>query len=307
MKEEAIRDGFGRGLLKLGELYPNVLVVSADLSNSTRASWFAKKYPSRAFNVGISEQDMIGVSAGLASCGKIVFANSFAIFIERAFEIVRNLVARQKLNVKIIGSHAGLATGEDGSSAQSIEDIALFRVLPNMVVLSPADSLEAEKLTLQMAELNGPMYMRLVRKKTPILKDEPVRIGEVRFLKDGADVSIFATGAMVSEALKAREKLLKEKIQAEVIDVHTIKPLDTKIKRIIKNKQLVVTCEDHNIIGGLGGALAELLSKQIHPPIIRIGVRDTFGESGSPDQLYIKYGLSSDYIAQSIKRFFVTK
>jgi len=306
MEKTATRDGYGKALLELGKQNPNVVALDADLSDSTRSEYFAKQFPERFFSMGIAEQDMIGAAAGLAFSGKIPYASTFAIFSERAYEFTRNIVSRNKLNVKIAGSHAGIFTGEDGKSAQAIEDIAIYRVLPNMVVLQPCDSVEAEKMVFALSNYNGPSYMRLHRNPVPVIHDAGYKfeIGKGEVLKQGKDCVIFATGTLVHEALKAAEILENEKIKAYVVNIHTIKPLDTNlIIDLAKKTNCVITAEDHNVIGGLGGAVAETLSENYPCIMKRIGLQDRYAESGKPDELYRKYGLDAYSIAEEAMKF----
>ncbi len=302
---KATREGYGEALSELGKANPNVVVVDADLGDSTKAEFFGKEFPERYFTVGIAEQDMIGIAAGLSVSGKIPFASTFAIFSERAFEFVRNIVSRNKLNVKIAGSHAGIFTGEDGKSAQAIEDIAIYRALPNMIVIQPCDYIETKKAVHALAKYNGPSFMRLLRNPLPILHDKnyKFKIGKGEILRKGKDAVIFATGTMVHESLKAAEELEKEKINVYVINIHTIKPIDSKlIIDLAKKTNCVITAEDHNIIGGLGSAVAEVLSESYPCLMKRIGMQDEYGESGKPAELYEKYGLSSSHIIESVKK-----
>ena len=302
----ATRDGYGKGLVQAGMKNNNVVALDADLSDSTRSEWFKEKFPDRFFSMGIAEQDMIGTAAGLSLSGKIPYASTFAIFSERAFELTRNIISRNKLNVKIAGSHAGLATGEDGKSAQAIEDIAIYRSLPNMVVIQPADAIEAEKAVIALLDYNGPSYMRLLRNPLPIIHDEGYKfeIGKGEILRKGKDAVIFATGTMVHESLKAAEILKEDKINVYVVNIHTIKPIDKNlIINLAKKTNCVITAEDHNIIGGLGGAVAEVLSENYPCKMKRIGMEDRYGESGKPDELYEKYGLSANHVARKVKYF----
>lgn len=297
------RDGYGKALVEIGE-DERVVVLDADLSESTRTAWFAKKYPDRFFNMGISEQDMIGTAAGLATCGKIPFATSFAVFVTgRAYDQIRMSIAYPNLNVRLVGSHSGLLTGADGASHQALEDIALMRSLPNMTVIQPADAVEAEKATKALVKYKGPVYLRLVRDKVPIIfhDDYNYKIGKAVILNEGENIAILATGAMVHEALKAAQ--LFKKIKPYVINIHTIKPLDSKlILKIAKEVDIFVTVEDHSIIGGLGSAVTELLAEK-EPKIVKcIGVNDKFGESGNPKELYKKYGIDSISIVRTITK-----
>ena len=301
----ATREGYGKALLELGKINPNVVVVDADLGDSTKAEYFGKQFPERFFTMGIAEQDMIGAAAGLSVCGKIPYASTFAVFSERAFEFTRNIVARNKLNVKICGSHAGITTGEDGKSAQAIEDIAIYRSLPNMVVLQPSDAVEAEKMVFALADYKGPSYMRVHRTAYPIIHDKNYKfeIGKGEILREGKDAVIFASGTMVHESLKASEILKNDGIDAYVVNIHTIKPIDSNlIIDLAKKTNCVVTAEDHNVIGGLGSAVAEVLSENYPCIMKRIGVYDKYAESGKPDELYKKYGLDSESIAEEVRK-----
>lgn len=298
------RDGYGKGLLALGKKNPHVVVLDADLSDSTRTEWFKDAFPERFISMGIAEQNMIGTAAGLSVSGKIPYASSFAIFGERAFELVRNIISRNKLNVKIAGSHGGIFTGEDGKSAQAIEDIAIYRALPNMIVMQPADAIEAEKAVLALEKYNGPSYMRLLRNPVPVIHDDNYKfcIGEGEVLKEGKDAVIFATGAMVHEALEAAQILKSNNIYIYVVNIHTIKPLDNRLVIDLAQKtDCVITAEDHNIIGGLGSAVAEVLSENYPCIIKRIGLQDIYGESGDSESLYNKYRLSAKHIAMVVK------
>ena len=308
VKEEkgkvATRDGYGKGLVAAGKKNKDVVALDADLSDSTRSDWFKKEFPDRFFSMGIAEQDMIGTAAGLALSGKIPYASSFAIFGQRAFELTRNIISRNKINVKITGSHAGLSTGEDGKSAQAIEDISIYRTLPNMVVIQPADAIEAEKAVLALLDYKGPSYMRTLRNPLPIIHDNnyKFKIGKGEILKEGKHAVIFATGTMVHESLKAAEILKKDKVDVYVVNIHTMKPIDNKlIIDLAKKTNCVITAEDHNIIGGLGSAVAEVLSENYPCIMKRIGVEDRYGESGKPDELYDKYGLSAKHIVDKVK------
>ena len=308
VKEEkgkaATRDGYGKGLVAAGKKNKNVVVLDADLSDSTRSEWFQKEFPERFFSMGIAEQDMIGTAAGLALSGKIPYASSFAIFMERAFELTRNVISRNKINVKIAGSHAGLHTGEDGKSAQAIEDISIYRTLPNFIVLQPADAIEAEKAVLALLDYKGPSYMRILRNQLPIIHNDDYKfqIGKGEILRNGKDAVIFATGTMVHESLAAAEILNKNKIDIYVVNIHTIKPIDEKlIISLAKKTNCVITAEDHNIIGGLGSAVAEVLGENYPCIMKRIGMEDKYGESGKPAELYDKYGLSAKHVAEKVR------
>ena len=304
------RDGYGKGLVAAGKKNKNVVALDADLSDSTRSEWFKEEFPDRFFSMGIAEQDMIGTAAGLALSGKIPYASSFAIFGERAFELTRNIISRNKINVKIAGSHAGLFTGEDGKSAQAIEDISIYRTLPNFIVIQPSDAIEAEKATLALLDYKGPSYIRLLRNPAPIIHDDnyKFKIGKGEILREGKDAVIFATGTMVHESLKAAEILKENNIDVCIANIHTIKPIDEKlIINLAKKTNCIITAEDHNIIGGLGSAVAEVLSENYPCLILRIGMQDKYGESGKPAELYDKYGLSAKHVAEKVKKFVKSK
>ena len=304
MDPKATREGYGDALAEIAQKYPNVVALDADLNDSTRSDYIKKVDPARFISMGIAEQDMIGTAAGLAVSGKIPFASTFAIFSERAFEFVRNIISRNNLNVKIAGSHAGIHTGEDGKSAQAIEDIAIYRVLPNMIVIQPCDYIETKKAVHALVKHKGPSFMRLLRNPLPVIHDENYNfeIGKGEILRSGKDAVIFATGVLVHESLQAAEMLNKENISVYVVNIHTIKPIDEKlIISLAKKTNCVVTAEDHNIIGGLGSAVAEILSENYPCILKRIGMEDCYGESGKPAELYDKYGLSAKHIAAKVK------
>ncbi|HHV46577.1 MAG TPA: transketolase family protein [Tissierellia bacterium] len=302
----ATRDAYGEALKELGGICEDIVVLDADLSGSTKTSVFKKEYPHRFFNVGIAEQNLIGTAAGLATAGKIPFASTFAVFAAgRAFEIIRNSVAYPKLNVKIAATHAGLTVGEDGATHQALEDISLMRSLPNMVVLCPADAVETKKCIYKAAEYKGPVYIRLGRSKVPVIFDESYEfeIGKGVQLKEGSDITIIAAGVMVAKALEAAERLEKEGISARVINMPTIKPIDKDIIiKAAKETRGIVTAEEHSIIGGLGSAVAEVLSENYPAHMVRIGTMDTFGESGDAEELMEKYGLSVGNIVDKSKK-----
>lgn len=302
----ATRDGYGQALLELAE-NNKVVVLEADLGKSTKSLHFRKAHPERTISCGIGEQNMLLVAAGMASSGYIPFASTFAIFTERAFEQMRNGVARPNLAVHVCGSHGGTHTGTDGSSAQSIEDLAIYRTLPNVTVLHPCDDVSTRLLTKQLAESNSPSYMRTARNKTPVLYDDvdpnSIQIGKGIELRVGSDVAIIACGVLVSEALKAAEALSEQGVEATVIDMHTIKPLDTDLIDLVAERcGAIVTAEDHSVIGGLGGAVAEHLSASSCTPLERVGVRDRFGESGQADEMLELMELSAPHIAKAAQR-----
>ena len=299
----ATRAAYGHVLKTEVYKNPNVVVLEADLGNATKSNAFKEVAPERYFNMGISEQDLIGTAAGFAAAGKIPLASTFAVFATgRAFEQVRNSVCYPKLNVKICATHAGLTVGADGGSHQAIEDISLMRTLPNMTVINPADAKEAEAAVLAAIDYQGPVYIRLGRAETKDLYDDSYQFewGKAEVLRQGTDVSIFATGIMTAKALDAAETLAKQGVQAEVINVHTIKPLDEEtVIASAKKTGKVVTAEEHSIIGGLGSAVAEVLARQCPTKQAFVGVQDSFGESGSPDDLLEKYGLTTEAIVKA--------
>ena len=299
----ASRDGYGAGLLRIAE-DPRVVVIEADLGKSTKSCHFRTKYPSKSFSLGIAEQNMMLVSAGMASSGKVPFASTFAIFTERAFEQVRNGIARAELTVHICGSHGGIHTGTDGSSAQSIEDLAIYRTIPGMTVLHPCDDLSAEELTVQLLGHAGPTYMRTARNKTQRIYDRDsvgeLRIGRGSVIRSGNDVCIIACGVMVSQALIAANDLADDGIHASVVDMHTLKPLDKDlIDSMFASCGCFVTAEDHSVIGGLGGAVAEHLATGSTAPLEMVGVSDIFGQSGASSELMSSMGLTSEEIKHS--------
>ena len=307
----ATRDGYGQALLELAD-NDKVVVLEADLGKSTKSLHFRKAHPERTISCGIGEQNMLLVAAGMASSGYIPFASTFAIFTERAFEQMRNGVARPNLAVHVCGSHGGTHTGTDGSSAQSIEDLAIYRTLPNVTVLHPCDDVSTRLLTKQLAKSNSPSYMRTARNKTPVLYDDvdpsTIQIGKGIELREGADVAIIACGVLVSEALKAADTLSEQGVQATVIDMHTIKPLDTDlVDRVAERCGAIVTAEDHSVIGGLGGAVAEHLSASSCTPLERVGVNDRFGESGQADEMLELMELSAPHIIKAAQRAMARK
>ena len=306
----ASRDGYGAALLNLAN-DPRVVVIEVDLGKSTKSCLFREQYPERTISLGIAEQNMVIVAAGLASCGKIPFASTFAIFTERAFEQVRNGLVRPGLTAHICGSHGGIHTGTDGSSAQSIEDLALYRTIPGMTVMNPSDDISATKLTEQLLSHKHPSYTRTARNKTPRIYNEnsvkSLEIGKGYVLTDGDDVAIIAIGVMVHKALEAAENLRQDGINATVIDMHTIKPLDTQLLDVLSSKVSgIVTVEDHSVIGGLGSAVSEYLSESNPTKVIKIGVQDRFGESGESEELLDLVGLNVQSIesaARSLLKF----
>ena len=299
------RDGYGYGLIELGEKDKNVVVLCADLTDSTRSKWFKDRFPERFIEIGVAEQNLVTVASGLAAVGKIPFVASYAMFCPgRCWEQLRTTICYNERNVKIAGAHAGISVGPDGATHQALEDIALMRVLPNMVVVVPCDVHEAKKATIAVGGISKPAYVRFTRDKTPVFTTEatPFRLGKAQIFRDGKDVAIIACGPLVYQALLAAKELEKDRIQATVINCHTIKPLDDEtIVKVAKKTGAVVTVEEHQIIGGLGGAVAECLSENHPVPLKRIGINDRFGESGTPDELLKKFGLTGTEIAKSAR------
>lgn len=301
---KATREGFGEAMLDLGKRNKSIVALSGDLRESLRMVEFGKAYPERFIEVGVAEQNMAGVAAGMALCGKIPFVCSFAVFSPgRNWDQIRVSIAYTNANVKIIGGHTGIMVGEDGATHQALEDIALMRALPNMLVMVPADYEQAKKATMALADYVGPAYMRLTRPKTPIFTGPavPFQIGKAQVIKEGRDLTIFACGPLVYQALLAAREF-DESVDIEVINVHTIKPLDVEtIVRSAKKTGKVITLEDHQINGGLGGAIAEVLSEKQPTLMRRMGMRDVFGESGDWEELWKKYGLDKNGIIKNIK------
>lgn len=302
------RDIYGKTLIELGKRSRDVVVLDADLSGSTRTGLFAKEFPDRFFNFGVAEQNMMAAAAGLASCGKVVFASTFAMFATgRAWDQVRNTVSYSDLNVKIVASHAGITVGPDGASHQALEDIAIMRAIPNMKIVVPCDGPETREAIIAAFETNGPFYIRLGRSKVATIEGKaPFKLGKGCVLKEGSDVTIIACGIMVQEALKARELLALEKISAKVINMHTIKPVDEAllIEAARKTRGLVV-CEEHSVIGGLASAIAEVLSETHPAKILKIGVKNRFGQSGDEKDLLREYQLTSGDIVAAAKTLLV--
>jgi transketolase len=304
-KPEPIRNGYGTGLLEAGREDESIVALDADLAGSTRSQWFGSEFPDRFYQMGISEQDMMVTAAGLASAGKHAFASTFAIFSERAFEPIRNSIARPNLNVKIVGSHGGVLTGQDGSSAQCIEDVAIYRSLPNMTVLCPSDCVESEAATYALVDSEGPAYMRTTREPVPIYHEEPsgFEIGEGEVLREGEDVALVGTGAMTSRAMDAADRLEEQGIDALVANMPTVKPIDeTLVEELSRRCGAIVTCEDHTVVGGLGSAVAEALVESRPCPMTRVGVDDHFGRSGTPDELYEAFGLTDRHVAEAAEQ-----
>ena len=302
---KAIRVAYGEAITKLGHTNNKIVVLDADLSGATQTKYFKKEFPDRFYNVGIAEENLMGIAAGFAYQGFIPFASTFAVFgTGRAFEIVRNQIAYVNLNVKLALTHAGISVGEDGGSHQSVEDIALMRSLPNMTIIVPCDSIETEKAVKATAEYVGPVYLRLAR---PAVEDitkpeDKFEIGKAQILKDGKDACIIACGLMVSRAISASNELSKEGIDAAVINMHTIKPLDKETILKYNNKcKVIVSAEEHSIIGGLGSAIAETIAGTNGAKFTMIGIEDKFGHSGNPDKLFDEYGLTKENIIKKVK------
>jgi len=305
MGKKATREAYGEALAELGKRNSKVVVLDADLSKSTKTATFQKDFPERFINVGIAEADLMGTAAGFATAGMIPFASTFAMFAAgRAFEQIRNTIAYPKLNVKICPTHAGISVGEDGGSHQSIEDLTLMRAIPGMVVLCPADAEETKQMIFAAAEYDGPVYVRLGRLPTPDLFDSNYKfeIGKASTLREGTDVTIVATGMLVAEAVEASDKLKEEGINVRVLNFGSIKPIDEEaLKLASKETKFILTAEEHSVIGGLGGAVAEYVSENCPTKVVRLGVYDRFGESGKGDELLVKFGLKSVDIIKKIK------
>lgn len=300
------RNGYGEGVVEAGKANQNVVVLCCDLTESTRSLPFAEAFPTRFFEMGVAEQNMAGVGAGMAATGKIPFISSYAVFSPgRNWDQIRVSIAYSNLNVKIMGAHSGISVGPDGATHQALEDIALMRVLPNMVVLAPCDAHEARKAVLAAAKYVGPVYIRFTREKTPVITrpGTPFEIGKALVLREGSDVTLIACGPLVYEALLAAEQLSKRGIDAEVINCPSIKPLDKKtILKSVQKTGAAVTVEEHQTTGGLFGAIAEFLSQTNPVPIIPVGMDDTFGESGTPEELLKKYGMKSANIIAAVQK-----
>jgi transketolase len=310
-EKEATRNAYGKALVALGAENPDIVVLDADLSKSTKTVDFAKKYPERFFNMGVAEQNLIGTAAGLAAAGKIPFASTFAIFATgRAFEQIRNSIAYPGLNVKIAATHAGITVGEDGSSHQAVEDVAVMRAVPNMTVLVPADGEETRQVIRAAADYKGPVYIRMGRLDVPLLFDGNYRfeIGKANVLREGKDAAIMANGIMVAMALEAAEELAQAGISVGVVNVASVKPLDVEtIVRTAQQTKAVVTAEEHNILGGLGSAIAEVLAENAPVFLRRVGINDTFGESGRPQELLDKFGLTKEALITAVHEVMARK
>lgn len=306
MDKKATRDAYGDGLVALAEKREDLIVLEADLAAATRTGTFRKVYPEKHFNCGIAEANMMGVAAGIATTGKLVFASSFAMFAAgRAFEIVRNSIGYPHLNVKIGATHAGISVGEDGATHQCSEDIALMRAIPGMTIINPSDYVEAKAAVLAMAEYEGPTYLRFGRLAVPIFNDENTykfEVGKGVTMKDGKDITIIATGLMVAEAMEAGKALAEQGIDARIVNIHTIKPIDRDIiVKAARETGKIITVEEHSVIGGLGSAVGDVVLEESPVPVIKIGLNDVFGESGAAKELLKKYGLCADNIVAVTK------
>lgn len=305
------RDGYGLGLIELGKTKPNVLVLDADLAKSTRSDWFMNEFPARFFDMGIAEQDMLGTAAGLALAGKIPFVTTYGVFVAgRAWDQIRTTICYANINVKIAGAHGGVSVGPDGATHQALEDIATMRVLPNMTVLVPCDAVEAKKATIAAAEKYGPCYLRFAREATPVFtaEQDPFTIGKANLMQEGTDLTIIACGPILFEALQASTMLQDQGISARVVNMHTIKPLDQEtVLQAAAQTGAIVTAEEHQIYGGLGSAVAELLVKNLPVPMEMVGIDDTFGESGTPEELAERYGLTAKDILAAAKKVLARK
>ncbi|OGE99990.1 MAG: transketolase [Candidatus Doudnabacteria bacterium RIFCSPLOWO2_02_FULL_48_13] len=306
MEQLPVRDGYGKGLVALGESDPNIVVLTGDLSESTRSNWFAEKFPKRFIEVGVAEQNMMGIAAGLALSGKIPFVSSYATFNPgRNWDQLRVSVCYSKANVKVAGAHAGISVGPDGATHQALEDIAITRVLPDLIVIVPCDAIEAQKATIAIGRYKGPAYIRFGREKSPVFTTEATafKIGKAEVFREGADVAIIGSGMLVYNALQAAQELDKEGVSCEVINNHTIKPIDRKtIVAAAKKCGAVVTVEEHQINGGAGSAVIEVLAEECPVPVERVGMPDSYGESGQPWELVEKYGMGKDAIIKAIKK-----
>ena len=305
-KKIPMRDGYGKALLELCEKRDDIMVLDADVAKSTRTVWIRDQYPEKFMDMGIAEQDMVGTAAGMALAGMVPFASTYGVFLSgRAWDQIRTTVCYNNLNVKLAGAHAGISVGPDGATHQALEDVALMRVLPKMTVIVQCDAEETRKATLAMAKRKGPCFIRFGREAVPVVTDAetPFEIGKARLVIDGSDVTVFANGAMVFEAMRAAEVLAEEGISVRVIDLHTVKPLDEEsVIKAAAETGGVVTAEEHQLYGGMGSAVAECLVRNCPVPVEMVGIQDTFGESGQPEELMEKYGLTSADIIEKVRK-----
>ena len=302
--KKATRQSYGEALLELGKENKNIVVFDADLSTATKTNIFAKEFPERFYDMGIAEQNMISTAAGMSTCGKIPYASTFAVFAAgRAYDQIRNSVCYPKLNVKICATHAGVTVGEDGATHQMIEDISLMRTLPNMTVLSTSDDVQTKWAVKEISKINGPVYLRLSRLATPIIYDENQKfeIGKAVQIGEGTDATIFATGVTVSEAIRAQEILENKGIKVRVVDIHTVKPIDKDmVIKCAKETKKLISVEDHNVIGGLGSAISEVLTEEYPVKLVRMGINDTFGKSGKAIELMQYFGITAENIVEKV-------
>lgn len=304
--KKATRQSYGEALLELGKENKNIVVFDADLSTATKTNIFAKEFPERFYDMGIAEQNMISTAAGMSTCGKIPYASTFAVFAAgRAYDQIRNSVCYPKLNVKICATHAGVTVGEDGATHQMIEDISLMRTLPNMTVLSTSDDVQTKWAVKEISKINGPVYLRLSRLATPIIygENQKFEIGKAVQIGEGTDATIFATGVTVSEAIKAQEILENKGIKVRVVDIHTVKPIDKDmIIKCAKETKKLISVEDHNVIGGLGSAISEVLTEEYPVKLLRMGINDTFGKSGKATELMQYFGITAENIVEKVAK-----
>ena len=302
--KKATRQSYGEALLELGKENKNIVVFDADLSTATKTNIFAKEFPERFYDMGIAEQNMISTAAGMSTCGKIPYASTFAVFAAgRAYDQIRNSVCYPKLNVKICATHAGVTVGEDGATHQMIEDISLMRTLPNMTVLSTSDDVQTKWAVKEISKINGPVYLRLSRLATPIIygENQKFEIGKAVQIGEGTDATIFATGVTVSEAIKAQEILENKGIKVRVVDIHTVKPIDKDmVIKCAKETKKLISVEDHNVIGGLGSAISEVLTEEYPVKLVRMGINDTFGKSGKATELMQYFGITAENIVEKV-------
>lgn len=304
--KKATRQSYGEALLELGKENKNIVVFDADLSTATKTNIFAKEFPERFYDMGIAEQNMISTAAGMSTCGKIPYASTFAVFAAgRAYDQIRNSVCYPKLNVKICATHAGVTVGEDGATHQMIEDISLMRTLPNMTVLSTSDDVQTKWAVKEISKINGPVYLRLSRLATPIIygENQKFEIGKAVQIGEGTDATIFATGVTVSEAIRAQEILENKGIKVRVVDIHTVKPIDKDmVIKCAKETKKLISVEDHNVIGGLGSAISEVLTEEYPVKLLRMGINDTFGKSGKAIELMQYFGITAENIVEKVEK-----
>ena len=304
--KKATRQSYGEALAELGKEKPNIVVLDADLSTATKTNIFAKEFPERFFDMGIAEQNLVSTAAGMSTCGKIPYVSTFAVFAAgRAYDQIRNSVCYPKLNVKICATHAGVTVGEDGATHQMIEDISLMRTLPNMTVLSTSDDVQTKWAVKEISKINGPVYLRLSRLATPIIygENQKFEIGKAVQIGEGTDATIFATGVTVSEAIRAQEILENKGIKVRVVDIHTVKPIDKDmVIKCAKETKKLISVEDHNVIGGLGSAISEVLTEEYPVKLVRMGINDTFGKSGKAIELMQYFGITAENIVEKVSK-----